>query len=180
MRFRLKTLMIVVAAAAVFMGFVVHVRYLVAKYPDFVRHFLFVEGGIAWLVFLAVFPIVVVVRSRFRARKDHSEGVPPADVLAVSRLSSERGQSDRDRWFQPRRRCPLVALNHGTGRQTPIIDDKAADDEAAMKDHNSIRPARPAATHGFCKDFTVPIGLARADSSVCPAGFEPATSSSGG
>ena len=71
--------------------------------------------------------------------------------------------------------APLVALNHGNGRQTPFIDDKAA---AELP--NSVGPARLAVSQGFSRDFTVPIGLAMGGSSVCPAGFEPATSSSGG
>jgi hypothetical protein len=71
--------------------------------------------------------------------------------------------------------APLVALNHGNGRQATYIGDKAT---AELP--NSIGTARLAVTQAFSRDFTVPIGLATGGTSVCPAGFEPATSSSGG
>jgi integrase len=71
--------------------------------------------------------------------------------------------------------APLVALNHGNGRQTAVIGDKATAGRP-----NSVGSDRLDITPRFSKDFTVPIGLARGDSSVCPAGFEPATSSFGG
>jgi hypothetical protein len=71
--------------------------------------------------------------------------------------------------------APLVALNRGNERQTPYIGDKAT---AELP--NSVGTARLDVTRSLAKDFTVPIGLATGGSSVRPAGFEPATSSSGG
>jgi hypothetical protein len=71
--------------------------------------------------------------------------------------------------------APVVALNHGNERQTLFIDDKPTSGLP-----NSIGPARHAVNQAISRDFTVPIGLATGGSSVCPAGFEPETSSSGG
>jgi hypothetical protein len=68
-----------------------------------------------------------------------------------------------------------VALNPSNGRQTAFIGDKTKA-EPPM----SIGPVRLDASLGFSKDSAILQGVAAIPLSVCPAGFEPATSSSGG
>jgi Phage integrase family len=71
--------------------------------------------------------------------------------------------------------APLVALNQCNGRQTGGIGGKAKAEPPI-----SIGPARLDGSLVFSGDSAMLQGVAASGFSVCPAGFEPATSSSGG
>ena len=103
------------------------------------------------------------------------DALPSLPLAAGPTDERERARATGTDLQGPGAVAPLVALNHGNGRQTTFIGDKATAEHT-----NSTGPARLDASQCLSRDFTMPIGLATGGSSVCPAGFEPATSSSGG
>jgi integrase len=103
------------------------------------------------------------------------DALPSLPLRGGPTVERERTRATGTDAFSPGAVAPLVALNHGNGRQSPVTDGKATAEAPT-----SVGPAHFAVTQALSRDFTLPIGLARGDSSTCPAGFEPATSSFGG
>jgi integrase len=103
------------------------------------------------------------------------DALPSLRLDAGPTAERERARATGTDTQSPGAVAPLVAPNWCNGRQAGRNDDKTE-----AEPPNSIGPARLAGNPYDSGDFTGFQGVAVSGSPVCPAGFEPATFSSGG